>query len=262
MNHSFFLHTPGWSILRDIWTSKSQTEGSVIALSALYNCQVLAFSPSSGCLQRDTLPLARYLSCFFRSDVEVDQSCAWLNWTSSSLWSQGNNRLCMLEYFFYCISQTSAACELANARELLVCCTGEKKLLGTCQFFLIPTALPPEATKNTAELRRKMPQTHLYIYILCCCGQAAIITYSALQKRADKKVTPNIARSRARVSFQVTVPLWGLLPIFYFTSQITLLLLWNPLCCYSWSRNQQFTCSRHSLGQHWKHQLVCFWQRL
>lgn len=160
MNHIFFLHTPGWSILRNTWTSKSQTEGSVIALSALYNCQVLAFIPSSCCLQRDTLPLAWYLPCFFRSDVEVEQSCAWLNWTSSSFWSQGNNRLCMLEYFFYCISQTIAAHELASAKELLVCCTGEQQVLGTCQFFLIPTALPPEATKHTAELR-KMPQTHL-----------------------------------------------------------------------------------------------------
>lgn len=149
-----------------------------------------------------------------------------------------NDRLCMLEYFFYCISQISAAHELANTKQLLACHTGEQQLLGTCQFFVISTALPPETTKSTAELRRKMPQTHLYIYILCCCGQAAIITYSALPNRADKKVTPNIARSRAKVNFQMIVPLWGLLLVFYFTSQITFLLRWNPLCYYSWSSSQ------------------------
>lgn len=177
---------------------KVPAEGSVTALSALYNCQVLAFIPSPCCLQRHTLLQAWYLFSFCRSDAEVQQSCAWLNWASSSLWSQGNDRPCMLGYFFYCISQTSTACELANTKQLLVCCTGEEQLLGTRQFFLISTALPPEATKSTAELRRKMPQTHLCISILCCCGQAAITTYTALQNRADKKVTLNIARSRAR----------------------------------------------------------------
>lgn len=241
MNHIFFSCTHQADQSSEVSEPQKVTsEGRVIALSAPCNCQVLAFIPSSCCLQRDTLPLAWYLSRFFRSDVELEQSCSWLNWASSSLWSEGNYRLCMLEYFFYCISQTSAACELAYTKQLLVCCTGAQQLLSTCQFFLILTALPPEATKNTAELRRKVPQTHLYVYILCCCGQAAIITYSALQNSQESDSKHSQEQGKGKLPSDCPPSGFAAHFLLYFSNNFTVALKSSVL--FSRSINQQFTC--------------------
>ena len=152
--------------------------------------------------------------------------------------------MCMLEYFSYCIPPKQ--CFLGAFQSQTVATLEGRTAAAAGHVPVLLLNISSTATWSHRELNRtewKMPLTHLCFFLPCAAfgrrQQSHNHQFSSGLNEPPKKMQLGVERN---AKFQVTVFLLGFLMVFYFTPQITLLLLWNLWCCYSWGINQQFTC--------------------